>query len=165
MANMLLAYSYAYTDSRNGAKRLVFRPSKDICKDCELQAQCTTTSRRTVSRHADEIYLERMRALYEDEAGRAIYKQRAASVEPVFGELRGIQGLTRFRRKGLRNVNVEFALHACAHNLRRLQIHRRRRRLFYALQALFMRIWPFIMTQARSEDQNDAIFQNYALST
>ncbi len=41
-------------------------------------------------------------------------------VEPVFSQLKGVQGLTRFRRFGLSGVRTEFALHACAHNLRRL---------------------------------------------
>lgn len=40
-------------------------------------------------------------------------------VEPVFSQLRGRQGLNRFRRKGLAGVKVEFALHAMAYNLGR----------------------------------------------
>ena len=41
-------------------------------------------------------------------------------VEPEFSELKGIQGLQRFRRRGLDKVRLKFALHATAHNLRRL---------------------------------------------
>ncbi|WP_290608892.1 transposase [Arsenophonus sp. ENCA] len=40
-------------------------------------------------------------------------------VEPVFSALRGIQGLERFRRKGLLAVKLEFTLHAMAYNLSR----------------------------------------------
>jgi hypothetical protein len=36
-------------------------------------------------------------------------------VEPVFSQLRGRQGLQRFRRNGLSAVRVEFALHAMAY--------------------------------------------------
>ncbi|MDE9446140.1 hypothetical protein KKJ04_11080 [Xenorhabdus bovienii] len=37
--------------------------------------------------------------------------QRKSIVEPVFSALRGIQGLERFRRKGLSAVKREFTLH------------------------------------------------------
>ncbi len=46
--------------------------------------------------------------------------KRGSWVEPVFSELKGVQGLSRFKRFGLRGVRVEFAIHACAYNLRRL---------------------------------------------
>ncbi|PAV02281.1 hypothetical protein CBG25_11810, partial [Arsenophonus sp. ENCA] len=41
-----------------------------------------------------------------------ILNQRKSMVEPVFSALRGIQGLERFRRKGLLAVKLEFTLHA-----------------------------------------------------
>lgn len=47
------------------------------------------------------------------------YRQRQAMVEPVYADIKHIQGLLRFRRKGLSAVRLEFYLHACAHNLRR----------------------------------------------
>ncbi|WP_290607822.1 transposase, partial [Arsenophonus sp. ENCA] len=48
-----------------------------------------------------------------------ILNQRKSMVEPVFSALRGIQGLERFRRKGLLAVKLEFTLHAMAYNLSR----------------------------------------------
>ncbi|MDE9486402.1 transposase [Xenorhabdus bovienii] len=45
--------------------------------------------------------------------------QRKSIVESVFSALRGIQGLERFRRKGLSAVKLEFTLHAMAYNLSR----------------------------------------------
>ncbi len=50
------------------------------------------------------------------------YRKRKAWVEPVFGEIKHIQKLYRFRRRGLPQVRLEFALHAMAHNLRRLLV-------------------------------------------
>ncbi len=41
-------------------------------------------------------------------------------VEPVFGDIRYIQGLNRFRRKGHAGVRLEFFVHVAAHNLRRV---------------------------------------------
>ena len=48
------------------------------------------------------------------------YNKRAGMVEPVFSHLRYRQGLNRFRRKGLKAVKVEFALHIIAYNLHRM---------------------------------------------
>lgn len=53
-------------------------------------------------------------------AARREYSRRKGMVEPEFSELKGIQGLQRFRRRGLDKVRLKFALHATAHNLRRL---------------------------------------------
>ena len=36
---------------------------------------------------------------------------RKQMVEPVFSELKGIQGLNRFKRIGLQQVRLEFSLH------------------------------------------------------
>jgi hypothetical protein len=40
-------------------------------------------------------------------------------VEPVFSHLKEVQGLRRFRRRGLAKVRLEFALHVAAYNLSR----------------------------------------------
>ena len=50
---------------------------------------------------------------------KAVFSQRKSMVEPVFSNLRGRQGLNRFRRMGLKAVMREFALHAVAHNISR----------------------------------------------
>ena len=47
------------------------------------------------------------------------YRRRKALVEPAFAELKERQGLTRFHRKGLQKVQIEFALHCVAYNLKR----------------------------------------------
>jgi transposase len=62
----------------------------------------------------------RMRQKLRDPAGRAVYAQRKAIVEPVFGVLKEQRGMRQFRRRGLQKVAVEFALAATAFNLTRL---------------------------------------------
>lgn len=62
----------------------------------------------------------RMRRKLRDPAGQAVYRQRKAIVEPVFGVLKEQRGMRQFRRRGLENVAVEFALAATAFNLTRL---------------------------------------------
>jgi hypothetical protein len=52
-------------------------------------------------------------------------------VEPVFASLRCRQGLNRFRRRGLKAVTCEFALHVLAYNLSKA---------IALLRALFFRV-------------------------
>ena len=55
----------------------------------------------------------------EEPKTRERYLKRQGMVEPVFSQLKCRQGLRRFRRKGLKAVRCEFALHAMAYNLSR----------------------------------------------
>jgi hypothetical protein len=54
--------------------------------------------------------------------GRADYRQRGRTVEPVFGQLKTRQNMTRFTRRGIAAVTSEWHLAAAAHNL--LKLHR-----------------------------------------
>jgi hypothetical protein len=55
--------------------------------------------------------------------GRADYKQRGRTVEPVFGQLKTRQHMTRFTRRGITAVTSEWQLAAAAHNLLTLHKH------------------------------------------
>ena len=94
----------------------------DACSGCPLRDQCTESARgRRIKRwEADELK-DAARWVMSQPKAQEAYRHRNGSVEPVFGELRHIQGLERFHRKGTEKVSVEFALHAAAHNLRRLK--------------------------------------------
>jgi len=48
-----------------------------------------------------------------------VFQKRQGMVEPVFSSLRLGQALNRFRRRGLKAVKREFALHILAYNLSR----------------------------------------------
>ena len=97
------------------------RYGKADCDKCPCREQCTTAKDgRTVKRYEGDDLKEAMREVMSQPKARAAYRKRQAWVEPVFGELRHIQGLQRFRRRGLEKVKVEFNLHAMAHNLRRM---------------------------------------------
>jgi transposase len=56
--------------------------------------------------------------------GRADYKLRAQTVEPVFGQIKTCQKLTTMSRRGLDACHSEWLLAAAAHNLRKLHTHR-----------------------------------------
>lgn len=55
--------------------------------------------------------------------GREDYRQRGRTVEPVFGQLKTRQNMTRFSRRGITAVTSEWHLAAAAHNLLKLHKH------------------------------------------
>jgi transposase len=89
------------------------------CEHCASRADCTKTKARHIRRHPEETLRDALRQVMEHPKARVIFSSRKAMVEPVFSHLREQQGLNRFRRKGLRQVQREFALHILAHNLSR----------------------------------------------
>ena len=80
---------------------------------------CSGEGGRTLKRYASDRQKDALRVKMTQPEQRQRYRQRQAMVEPVFSQLRGRQGLNRFRRKGLAGVKIEFALHAMAYNLGR----------------------------------------------
>jgi hypothetical protein len=91
----------------------------DACGSCPLRTQCTKTAKRRIQRHPEDTARDALRMVMQQRQVADIFRQRQTMVEPVFSYLRGQQGLTRFRRKGLRAVRREFALHVLAYNLSR----------------------------------------------
>ena len=61
-----------------------------------------------------------MKAKLESEQGKARYRKRKETVEPVFGIIKSAMGFTRFHLRGLANVAAEWRLLALAYNCRRL---------------------------------------------
>lgn len=72
------------------------------------------------SRHLRDPEHHRMRRKLRTRAGRKIYRQRKAIVEPVFGVLKQQRGLRQFRLRGLDRVGIEFTLAAIGYNLGRI---------------------------------------------
>jgi len=63
-----------------------------------------------------------MRERLASAEGKALYKLRKQTVEPVFGQIKGARGFRQFLRRGLPAVAAEWALLCTAHNL--LKLHR-----------------------------------------
>jgi transposase len=61
-----------------------------------------------------------MKAKLETEDGKALYKKRKQTVEPVFGIIKAAIGFRTFRLRGLSNVAAEWTLIALAYNCRRI---------------------------------------------
>ena len=90
------------------------------CKACELRSRCTSAKRgRTIRRFEGDKLKEAMIEVFENERAKRAYAQRKAMVEPVISEIRGLQKLNKFHRRGLEGVGVEFSLHCTAYNLKR----------------------------------------------
>jgi len=68
----------------------------------------------------DAPFTERMAHRTATAAGRARYKLRQQTVEPVFGIIKQAFGFRRFMLRGLEKVSLEWTLIALSYNLRRL---------------------------------------------
>jgi len=72
------------------------------------------------SRRITEPWRIAMKAKLESDDGRARYKMRKQTVEPVFGTIKSAIGFTRFRLRGLVNAATEWSLVTLAYNCRRI---------------------------------------------
>jgi transposase len=59
--------------------------------------------------------------------GKAHYKLRGQTVEPVIGQIKSCQKLTTMSRRGITACSSQWLLVATAHNLRKLHVNRRSR--------------------------------------
>lgn len=65
-------------------------------------------------------FLRRLAHRTATTAGRALYKQRQQTVEPVFGIIKAALGFRRFLLRGLAGASLEWSLVCTAYNLKRL---------------------------------------------
>lgn len=121
---------------RKGQSRVVngyvteqFRGTKRDCAPCALRAQCLRTPDTTPVRNVafgrgrvdvTVSHTEQMRSRIDSAEGRALYAQRFATVEPVFGNLRYNKGLDRFTLRGRAKVHTQWTLFCLVHNIEKL---------------------------------------------
>jgi transposase len=65
-----------------------------------------------------------MRRVLSTDRGKAIYRKRHATIEPVFGQMKFNRRLDRFLRRGRSAVRSEWRLFGASHNLLKLHNHR-----------------------------------------
>jgi len=91
------------------------------CNACPVKSRCTTSPNgRTLRRSLDEAYFDRARAYHETEPYKKALRKRKVWVEPLFAEGKQWHGMSRFRLRRLRKVNVEALLLAAGQNVKRL---------------------------------------------
>ena len=74
----------------------------------------------TAVKEARAAWLREMAHKLDSEEGRALYRLRRQTVEPVFGVIKAVLGFTRFSLRGLDKVAGEWDLVALAYNCKRL---------------------------------------------
>src|SRR6266852_3507159 len=105
---------------RHGRRYMRYRGD---CRGCVLRDQCTKSkTSRTLKRYAGEEIKEALAAVLQQPAALRQLRRRGAIIEPLWADLRERQRLTRFHRRGLAKVKLEFALHCAAYNLRKVAV-------------------------------------------
>jgi len=61
-----------------------------------------------------------MKKRIDSEHGRALYSERFATVEPVFGNIRANKRLNRFTLRGRTKVNAQWLMYCLVHNIEKL---------------------------------------------
>ena len=70
----------------------------------------------------DADFHDKMKYRTSTAAGRALYKLRQQTVEPIFGIIKEAMGFRRFSLPGHAKVSLEWNLVCLAYNLKRLYI-------------------------------------------
>jgi len=88
---------------------------------CPIRNTCFTgKGNRVVERnHMLEQYKQKAREALLSEIGEIKRRKRTADVEPVFAHIKHNRNFKRFTHRGLDKVELEFGLHALAHNIRK----------------------------------------------
>ena len=98
-----------------------YKAKAKTCGACALRPECTTNKEgRTILRHFDEGYLDRVRGYRGTHPYQKALRKRKVWVEPLFAEAKDRHGMRRFRLRGLEKVNAEALLIAAGQNLKRL---------------------------------------------
>jgi transposase len=89
------------------------------CATCARASLCcqNPTKGRTIKRDQHEVYRERVRSRMKEPASRKRYALRKQTVEPRIGQIKHVQGVRRFLRRGLDAVRHEWTLACMAVNV------------------------------------------------
>jgi hypothetical protein len=89
------------------------------CYGCPLRGVCHSAqgNRRIERNQRLEQHKEVVRERLLSEIGIEKRKRRSIEVEPVFGHIKSNRGFKRFTMRGHRLTDLEFGLHAIAHNM------------------------------------------------
>ena len=102
-------------------QRRIYAAPTAACAACARRRQGTTSKRgRRVSRHLDEVYMDRVRHYHTTEPYAKAMRKRQVWVEPLFAEAKQWHGLRRVRLRGLEQGNSEALLIAAGQNVKRL---------------------------------------------
>ena len=107
------------TKSGYKQKSSVYRAQN--CQGCPLRGVCFKGkhNRQIERNHNLERHKKIVREKLLSEMGEYYRKKRTSDVEPVFGHIKHNRNFKRFTLRGIEKVELEFGLHALAHNLKK----------------------------------------------
>ena len=97
--------------------------AEEDCQGCPLRPRCISAAgakRKQLSIPLGESLSKQMVEKIDTEAGRRIYPQRLAIVEPVFANIRINKRLDRFTLRGKIKVNIQWLMFCLVHNIEKI---------------------------------------------
>lgn len=121
MGQQMKKVSEGTKTTKSGFKQTYSKYRAQNCSGCPVRGVCFKgKNERVIERnHTLEHYKQKAREDLLSEIGRAKLKKRTADVEPVFAHVKHNRNFRRFTHRGLEKVELEFGLHALAHNIRK----------------------------------------------
>ncbi len=125
-------YSNGSNCTNNGYAAMKFSGAKQDCAPCPRRKECLRKPEKTPVRQVSfflgkrdptENHVDRMKRKIDSDSGRRMITRRFATVEPVFGNLRGNKRLHRFTLRGKAKVDGQWKLFCLMHNIEKLAHH------------------------------------------
>lgn len=108
-----------------------FTGAQQDCVPCERRNECLRKPDKTKTRQVSFFLgkrggpseTDKMKIKIDSAIGKAMITRRFATVEPVFGNLRGNKRLNRFTLRGKTKVDGQWKLYCLMHNIEKLANH------------------------------------------
>ena len=107
---------YRFTGQQDGKAIRTYWSSN--CEGCVIKDKCTNSKERRIRRWEHEAVLERVHHRLDKDPDQLAV--RSMTVEPPYGTIKSWMGATHFKRRRLKNVATEMALHVLAYNMTRV---------------------------------------------
>lgn len=100
---------------------------KDQCRECKNIKECTKGKYRQIGRNVViEEFQKEVDKNLSTEKGKEMKKQRSIQVEGTFGVIKQDFKFTRFSRRRMKNVKMEFLLVCLGYNLKKYHIFKQK---------------------------------------
>ncbi len=117
-----LHFERVYQNKKKHQKSRLYSTSE--CLTCPLKSQCTKGNKRYINRELREPLREKVRQRLNTPEGKALYRKRMQTIEPIWGNLKENKKIRRFNLRGKEKVNAEFLLHCLSHNITKIYKHK-----------------------------------------
>ena len=124
-------YSNGSNCTIGGSAAMKFTGAQQDCIPCERRNECLRQPDKTKTRQVAFFQgkrggpseTDKMKIKIDSGTGRHMITRRFATVEPVFGNLRGNKRLDRFTQRGKTKVDSQWKLYCLVHNIEKLANH------------------------------------------